>query len=50
MELDDQHPGPKNDQAEKVVRQLGRDAVPTIIKLLEARDTSLKQRLAKWAS
>jgi HEAT repeat protein len=47
-DLDDQHPGLKNDAAVEAVRHIGRDSVPEIIRLLESRDSSLKQRFLKW--
>ncbi|HWX22407.1 MAG TPA: HEAT repeat domain-containing protein [Candidatus Binatia bacterium] len=49
-DLDDQHPGPVNDHAIEAIRYIGRDAVPQIISSLRTRDSSLKQKLLKWAS
>jgi HEAT repeat protein len=49
-DLDDQHPGPKNDAANEAVRHIGHNAVPEIISLLESRDSSLGQRFLKWLS
>ncbi len=49
-DLDDQHPGPKNDAAVDAVRHIGHNAVPEIISLLESRDSSLQQRFLKWLS
>jgi HEAT repeat protein len=38
-DLDDQHPGPKNDAAQQALRHIGHNAVPEIISLLESRDS-----------
>jgi hypothetical protein len=50
LDLDDQHPGPKNDQAEEAVRQMGVKALPQIIGMLNTRSSSPLDKIMKWAT
>jgi HEAT repeat protein len=42
--------GRRSPDAEEAVRQIGTNALPTLIRMLRARDSSLKQAAMKWSS
>jgi len=45
VDLDDQHPGAANDAAKKAVRHIGKDGLPVIIQMLQARDSKVRSAL-----